>query len=116
MVTVTVRHIVDDVDAAIDSYCRNLGFHELMPPAATFAMLAREDLRVDGTGSRWRWLTWRRSWTRCAGPGFASATTSSPASEVGRCFYEIPPEAPSNCSRPFDARALPHHCHEVTAP
>jgi catechol 2,3-dioxygenase-like lactoylglutathione lyase family enzyme len=44
--TVTIRYIVDDVDAAIDFYFRNLGFHELMHPAATFAMLVREDLRL----------------------------------------------------------------------
>jgi len=37
MATVTVRYIVDDVDAAIDFHCRNLGFHELMHPAPTFA-------------------------------------------------------------------------------
>jgi catechol 2,3-dioxygenase-like lactoylglutathione lyase family enzyme len=46
MAMVTVRYIVDDVDAAIDFYCRNLGFEELMHPAATFAMLVREDLRL----------------------------------------------------------------------
>jgi catechol 2,3-dioxygenase-like lactoylglutathione lyase family enzyme len=46
MASVTVRYIVDDVDAAIDFYCRNLGFQELMHPAATFAMLVREDLRL----------------------------------------------------------------------
>jgi catechol 2,3-dioxygenase-like lactoylglutathione lyase family enzyme len=46
MATVTVRYIVDDVDAAIDFYCRNLGFHELVHPAVTFAMLERDDLRL----------------------------------------------------------------------
>ena len=46
MAAVTVRYIVDDVDASIDFYCRNLGFQELMHPAATFAMLVREDLRL----------------------------------------------------------------------
>jgi catechol 2,3-dioxygenase-like lactoylglutathione lyase family enzyme len=46
MAMVTVRYIVDDVDAAIDFYCRHLGFHELMHPAATFALLVREDLRL----------------------------------------------------------------------
>ena len=46
MAPVTVRYIVDDVDAAIDFYCRNLGFRELMHPAATFAMLVRGDLRL----------------------------------------------------------------------
>lgn len=43
---VSVRYIVDDVDAAIDFYCRQLGFHEDMHPAATFAMLSRGDLRL----------------------------------------------------------------------
>jgi catechol 2,3-dioxygenase-like lactoylglutathione lyase family enzyme len=43
---VTVRYIVDDVDASIDFYCRHLGFDELMHPAPTFAMLTRGDLRL----------------------------------------------------------------------
>ena len=42
----SVRYIVHDVDAAIDFYCRNLGFTEVMHPAPTFAMLARGDLRL----------------------------------------------------------------------
>jgi catechol 2,3-dioxygenase-like lactoylglutathione lyase family enzyme len=46
MATVSVRYIVDDVDAAIDFYCRQLGFEEQMHPAPTFAMLARGDLRL----------------------------------------------------------------------
>ena len=46
MATVSVRYIVYDVDAAIDFYCRNLGFTEVMHPAPTFAMLARGDLRL----------------------------------------------------------------------
>lgn len=46
MATVSVRYIVDDVDAAIDFYCRHLGFQEQMHPAPTFAMLARGDLRL----------------------------------------------------------------------
>jgi catechol 2,3-dioxygenase-like lactoylglutathione lyase family enzyme len=44
--TVSVRYIVDDVDAAIGFYCRHLGFHEVMHPAAAFAMLDRDDLRL----------------------------------------------------------------------
>jgi len=44
--TVTVRYIVDDVDASIDFYCRHLGFHEQMHPAPTFALLLRGDLRL----------------------------------------------------------------------
>ena len=46
MATVSVRYIVDDVDAAIDFYCDRLGFHEDMHPAPTFAMLSRGDLRL----------------------------------------------------------------------
>ena len=46
MATVSVRYIVNDVDAAIDFYCRHLGFHEEMHPAPTFAMLSRGDLRL----------------------------------------------------------------------
>ena len=33
MTTVSVRYIVNDVDEAIDFYCRHLGFHEDMHPA-----------------------------------------------------------------------------------
>ena len=46
MAKVSVRYIVDDVDQAIDFYCRLLGFHEDMHPAPTFAMLSRGDLRL----------------------------------------------------------------------
>jgi catechol 2,3-dioxygenase-like lactoylglutathione lyase family enzyme len=46
MATVSVRYIVDDVDAAITFYCRHLGFREVMHPAPPFAMLARGDLRL----------------------------------------------------------------------
>ena len=46
MAKVSVRYIVDDVDAAIDFYCRQLGFEEVMHPAPTFAMLRRGDLRL----------------------------------------------------------------------
>jgi len=46
MATVSVRYIVNDVDAAIDFYCRHLGFQAVMHPAPTFAMLSRGDLRL----------------------------------------------------------------------
>ena len=46
MAKVSVRYIVDDVDAAIDFYCTELGFDEDMHPAPTFAMLSRGDLRL----------------------------------------------------------------------
>ena len=46
MPTVSVRYIVDDVDAAIGFYTRHLGFTEVMHPAPPFAMLERGDLRL----------------------------------------------------------------------
>jgi catechol 2,3-dioxygenase-like lactoylglutathione lyase family enzyme len=46
MPKVSVRYIVDDINAAIDFYCRQLGFQEDMHPAPTFAMLSRGDLRL----------------------------------------------------------------------
>ena len=46
MATVSVRYIVDDVDAAIGFYCSQLGFEEVMHPAPAFAMLSRGDLRL----------------------------------------------------------------------
>jgi catechol 2,3-dioxygenase-like lactoylglutathione lyase family enzyme len=46
MATVSVRYIVNDVDTAIDFYCRQLGFEEVMHPAPTFAMLSHGDLRL----------------------------------------------------------------------
>ena len=46
MATVSVRYIVDDVDAAIAFYCGHLGFEEVMHPAPAFAMLSRGDLRL----------------------------------------------------------------------
>ncbi len=46
MATVSVRYIVDDVDAGIAFYCRQLGFQEVMHPAPAFAMLSNGDLRL----------------------------------------------------------------------
>jgi catechol 2,3-dioxygenase-like lactoylglutathione lyase family enzyme len=46
MPTVSVRYIVEDVDASIEFYCHHLGFHEDMHPAPTFAMLSHGDLRL----------------------------------------------------------------------
>jgi catechol 2,3-dioxygenase-like lactoylglutathione lyase family enzyme len=44
--TVSVRYIVDDVDAAIAFYRNQLGFREQMHPDPAFAMLTRGDLRL----------------------------------------------------------------------
>ena len=46
MSTVSVRYIVDDVDAAISFYTELLGFQLAMRPAPGFASLSRGDLRL----------------------------------------------------------------------
>lgn len=46
MATVSVRYIVDDVDAAIGFYRDQLGFAVVMHPAPAFAMLTHGDLRL----------------------------------------------------------------------
>lgn len=46
MATVSVRYIVDDVDAAIGFYTGMLGFEVVMRPAPPFAMLSRGNLRL----------------------------------------------------------------------
>jgi catechol 2,3-dioxygenase-like lactoylglutathione lyase family enzyme len=46
MATVSVRYIVDDVDAAIDFYAGHLGFEVAMHPAPGFAALSRGELRL----------------------------------------------------------------------
>jgi catechol 2,3-dioxygenase-like lactoylglutathione lyase family enzyme len=43
---ISVRYIVDDVDAAIEFYCGRLGFAEVMHPAPAFAMLQRDSMRL----------------------------------------------------------------------
>lgn len=44
--SVSVRYIVEDVDAAIGFYGDQLGFDVEMHPAPTFAMLSRGNLRL----------------------------------------------------------------------
>jgi catechol 2,3-dioxygenase-like lactoylglutathione lyase family enzyme len=46
MASVSVRYIVDDVDAAIEFYTRHLGFALELHPAASFAILSRGELRL----------------------------------------------------------------------
>src|SRR5215467_14609467 len=46
MATVSVRYIVNDVDAAIAFYTSQLDFQLVMHPAPAFAMLSRGDLRL----------------------------------------------------------------------
>jgi catechol 2,3-dioxygenase-like lactoylglutathione lyase family enzyme len=46
MATVSVRYIVDDVEAAIAFYTERLGFGVEFDPALGFAVLSRGDLRL----------------------------------------------------------------------
>ena len=46
MAPVTVRYIVDDVDAAIAFYTQRLGFGVELRPAPGFAIVSRGDLRL----------------------------------------------------------------------
>jgi catechol 2,3-dioxygenase-like lactoylglutathione lyase family enzyme len=46
MATVSVRYIVDDVNAAVTFYTTHLGFVVERQPAPGFAILARGDLRL----------------------------------------------------------------------
>jgi catechol 2,3-dioxygenase-like lactoylglutathione lyase family enzyme len=46
MATVSVRYIVNDIDAAIDFYTTHLGFELQMHPNDLFAMLVRAYLRL----------------------------------------------------------------------
>ncbi len=46
MATVSVRYIVDEVDAAVAFYTAHLGFKAQMKPAPGFAMLSRGELRL----------------------------------------------------------------------
>jgi catechol 2,3-dioxygenase-like lactoylglutathione lyase family enzyme len=46
MATVSVRYIVDDVDAAIAFYTERLGFGVDLHPAPGFAIVSRGDLRL----------------------------------------------------------------------
>jgi catechol 2,3-dioxygenase-like lactoylglutathione lyase family enzyme len=46
MSSISVRYIVDDVDAAIGFYCGHLGFTEVMHPAPSFAILSLGELRL----------------------------------------------------------------------
>src|SRR5579862_3929045 len=46
MPTVSVRYIVNDVEAAIAFYRDRLGFHQDMFAPPSFAMLSRGDLRL----------------------------------------------------------------------
>lgn len=46
MASVQVRYIVNDVEVAIEFYCKHFGFKEVMHPASSFAMLSSGDLSL----------------------------------------------------------------------
>jgi catechol 2,3-dioxygenase-like lactoylglutathione lyase family enzyme len=46
MTSVSVRYIVNDVEAAVSFYTKHLGFNVEMKPAPGFAMLCRGELRL----------------------------------------------------------------------
>jgi catechol 2,3-dioxygenase-like lactoylglutathione lyase family enzyme len=46
MTNISVRYIVDDVDAAVDFYTSHFQFEVAMRPGPGFAMLRRDDLRL----------------------------------------------------------------------
>ena len=129
MASVSVRYIVDDVDAAIAFYCGHLGFEELMHPAPAFAMLAaatcgscsarpgggraaarrcptaRSPRRAGGTGSRSRSTTSTPPSTGCAAPACTSATSRSPASAARQVLVDDPSGNPVELFQPTRAEA-----------
>ena len=122
MATVSVRYIVDDVDAAIAFYTRHLDFDEVMHPAPTFAMLSRGDLRLtlsapSGAGGGGQAMpdgarpepggwnrfslddpTSKQRSNTSAQPAFTSVTKSSPASAANRYCSTTPPATRSSSS------------------
>ena len=43
---ISMRYIVDDVDAAVEFYTRHLGFSVALRPAPSFAILTRDGFRL----------------------------------------------------------------------
>ena len=77
MSEVSVRYIVDDVDAAVDFYRERLGFEVRMRPGPGFAMLVRGGLRLLlNAARRWREALGSRCPT-AASPRPAAGTASS---------------------------------------
>jgi catechol 2,3-dioxygenase-like lactoylglutathione lyase family enzyme len=86
MTQVSVRYIVDDVDAAIAFYGERLGFEVDMHPAPGFAMLSRGALRLllnspGGPGGAAQPTPTGACPSRAAGTGSSSRSpTSTPRS------------------------------------
>ena len=122
MTAVSVRYIVDDVDAAMAFYTERLGFTVELHPAPGFAMLARGDLRLlvnaaGGPGGAaqpmpdgrrpepggWNRIQLQvedldREVERCARRGPGSATTSWPGLVANRSCWMTLLATPSSCS------------------
>lgn len=76
MATVSVRYIVDDVDAAIAFYCRHLGYREMHPDSG------RQRSETPATpSSRWAGGSTRRAhdrWYAVASISTSSSSLTSP--------------------------------------
>jgi catechol 2,3-dioxygenase-like lactoylglutathione lyase family enzyme len=87
--TVQVRYIVHDVDAAIDFYCRHLGFQEVMHPAPAFAMLA--DVEAVAGELRRAGVTFRNEVV--TGVGGKQVLIEDPSGNPVELFQPLIPEA-----------------------
>lgn len=120
---ISVRYIVDDVDAAVEFYTGHLGFSVALRPAPAFAILTRDGFRllVSGTtgpggaaqtmpdgrkpepgGSiafRSRSTISRRGSRCCAKPGCGFGTKSSKVQAESKSSSKIPREIRSNSSK-----------------
>src|SRR5215211_1126381 len=129
MATVSVRYIVDDVDAAIAFYTERLGFGvEFNPPVsrssreATCASCSTSPVaavrantcptagspsRAAGTASNSRSTTSPTRLRLYATRGLASAMRSLRAGAASRSCLRTPPATPSNFSKPQGTDAAP---------
>jgi catechol 2,3-dioxygenase-like lactoylglutathione lyase family enzyme len=95
MATVSIRYIVDDVDAAIAFYRDNLGFTEVMHAAPAFAMLSLGDLRlaVSATVTRLRGNGVRFRNDIVTGVGGKQILAEDPSGNPVELFEPTTPEA-----------------------
>jgi hypothetical protein len=120
--TVSVRYMVDDVEASVAFYTGHLGFTVLSNAAPAFADVKRGNLRLLlswPTSSAGRPMPdgrrpvpggWNRihfivddpptKWAGSAPPAFSSATTSSPDREGPKSSSTTRPATRSNSSNP----------------
>jgi catechol 2,3-dioxygenase-like lactoylglutathione lyase family enzyme len=88
---VSVRYMIDDVDAAVAFYTNHLGFHLERDAAPAFASVVRGNLRLllsgEKSSGRQPWLTGRSPF-RAVGIGFTWKSLTS--TRKSRDF--VPPE------------------------